>query len=113
MVHVNLELQSLLSSYKFSCSSCRRRHRYGVRFCRKSLHVESYDADEFVKFCGSKLTAYVCEEVEGQTMAQSECREWHDLRRGRITASIFKEAGKWRYIEEEPHKIDRLVEVDI
>ena len=42
-------------------------------------------------FQGITISESACEHIELQTCKQRECREWHEQRKGRITASSFHE----------------------
>ena len=53
----------------------------------------SYGSDEFIKFCGAKLTPQMCRQMQLKTTDQSRSELWYKLRHGRITASVFHEAA--------------------
>ncbi|XP_053672250.1 uncharacterized protein LOC128722602 [Anopheles nili] len=52
------------------------------------------NAKEFLKFCTKHMPKKVCEFVQALTIEQADTDLWHELRKGRITASRMHEASR-------------------
>lgn len=57
------------------------------------------DAENFIRFCSSKMTEDKCKIVEQKTSEKSKCSLWFELRYCRITASNAHEAAHCKMLD--------------
>lgn len=60
---------------------------------KQTVQDSSKNADGFLLYCVSKITEAICFEAAEKTTQQSDCKLWHELRYGRITASRAYESA--------------------
>lgn len=66
-------------------------HQMVIQFKKENPLEENVDV--FLQFASQLMTENLCEEVCRQTIGQNSKKLWHEIRYGRITASVINEAA--------------------
>lgn len=61
-----------------------------------SICSEKRSGNDLVKYAKEEMLKNLCEEIENMTRNQKDNLLWHEMRFGRITASILYAASKYR-----------------
>lgn len=73
-------------------------HHLSLKYLQ-DVSTSDRSAEGFIDFCSSMMSEDICTEMETLTRDQSECKEWHEMRFARITASKLFEASKCKTVE--------------
>lgn len=87
------QIDSQLSGHNFALAE---KETYSLSLHQlliKFLKNKGIFANDFIQFATSQIKKELCSKIEMETKQQSDSLLWHELRYGRITASVIHEAA--------------------
>lgn len=84
------QIDSQLSRHNFALAE-RETYSLSLQLLIQFFETKKISASDFMEFATSQMKKELCIKIKTETKLQSESLLWHELRYGRITASVIHE----------------------